>query len=591
MRKTTAILSFTLLASFAIAQKPFKTIVPQKSIVVGEAFQVQYVIDDGEAATNFITPVFREFNTVAGPNIYLGNSNHSNNYTQSKNFVFTLVALSPGKLIIPGTFISLNGKQVRSNDNFIEVISKETAMRRFQKEMMANSEYYLRPGEDVQQKIRQNLFMKVQVNKKICFVGEPVVATFKLYSRLESKSDIVKNPGFYGFSVLDMVNLSDRFVTTENINGKLFDVHTIRKVQLYPLQAGVFTIDAMEVENKVEFSRSVVKKKTEQEIIEGVLSNEPEETAADAEVFENDISTEPITVVVKPIPQKGKPAVFSGAIGDFSISSAIINEGLTVNEEGVLEITIAGKGNFIQLDAPVINWPAGIEGFEPVVKDSLDIYATPLKGKRKFRYAFVASAQGTYAIPSVSLTFFNADTGIYKTVTTRSQQINIGEKKEQIISVTANRETRSNREYGLMAMILLTVVCGGLFFWAIKKRKSDKPGQKTPVMEKSKSSAIDEWLQPAQPQATDKDFYTILHQSVWNFFSTYYKLSGTELNKGNLFARMKESGLPQSLIDETAVVLQQCETGMFTNVTISEDRQLFFGNTKRLLDKIEKELL
>ena len=52
--------------------------------------------------------------------------------------------------------------------------------------------------------------MKVLVDKRSCFVGEPVLATFKLYSRLESKSDIVKNPGFYGFTVQDMINLADK---------------------------------------------------------------------------------------------------------------------------------------------------------------------------------------------------------------------------------------------------------------------------------------------------------------------------------------------------------------------------------------------
>ena len=39
----------------------------------------------------------------------------------------------------------------------------------------------------------------------------------------------------------------------------------VRKVQLYPLRHGIFNIDAMEVQNKVEFSKSAVSKKTERE--------------------------------------------------------------------------------------------------------------------------------------------------------------------------------------------------------------------------------------------------------------------------------------------------------------------------------------
>lgn len=590
MKKITAIIFFVLLTAFAIAQVSFKTIVPLTPIVVGEAFQVQYVIDDGEVATGFITPIFKGFKTVAGPYIYSGKTRLANNDRLSKNYVFTLVALNSGKQIISGTFISVDGKQVRSNDNYIEVISKEVAMKRFEKEITTSSDYYLRPGENVQEKIRQNLFMKVQVDKKTSFVGEPVIATFKLYSRLESKSDIVKNPGFYGFSVLDVINLSDRFVTTEEINGKTFDVHTIRKVQLYPLQAGLFTIDAMEVKNRVEFSRSKVKKRTEQEIVEGVLKNEPEEAPANAEVFENDISTEPINIVVKPIPEKGKTASFSGAVGNFSISAAIIDQEISANEEGMLEVTIAGKGNFIQLNAPVINWPAGVEGFDPEIKDSLDVYGTPLKGKRKFRYAFVASAPGTYLIPPISFTFFNIDTGVYKTVTTKPQQIMIGEKKQQTISVVDKKETSGNGKYWLEAAGLLVVIAG-IVFWMMKRRKVLATEQAILTTEKTTVITINELLETVQLNETHKIFYTTLHQAVWSFFGNYYKLAGTEMNKENLFARMKESGLDRSLIDETATLLQQCETGMFTNVSITEDRELFFKNTKRLLGEIEKALL
>ena len=68
-----------------------------------------------------------------------------------------------------------------------------------------------------------------------------------------------------------MINLADKEKSVENINGKFYDVHTIRKVQLYPLQPGAYTIDPMEIRNKVEFSRSIVSKKTEQKIYEGVF--------------------------------------------------------------------------------------------------------------------------------------------------------------------------------------------------------------------------------------------------------------------------------------------------------------------------------
>ena len=100
----------------------------------------------------------------------------------------------------------------------------------------------------------------------------PSRLTFKLYSRLESKSDIVKNPGFYGFTVQDMINLDDRLTAVENINGKNFDVHIVRKdCELYPLRPGIFNIDAMEVQNRVEFSKVPSPKKQSRKLQKAYL--------------------------------------------------------------------------------------------------------------------------------------------------------------------------------------------------------------------------------------------------------------------------------------------------------------------------------
>jgi hypothetical protein len=142
------------------------------------------------------------------------------------------------------------------------------------------------------------------VNRTSCFVGEPVLATFKLYSRLSSKSDIVKNPGFYGFTVLML--LIWQIINPHRTNKwKWFDVHTVRQVQLYPLRAGVFSIDPMEVQNEVAFTKSSVNSKPEQEISEGA----PFENAKGENMYENTISTQAVMITVKPLPEHNKPKI------------------------------------------------------------------------------------------------------------------------------------------------------------------------------------------------------------------------------------------------------------------------------------------
>lgn len=592
--KGTIILLLLVLLTFVIkAQSKFVTIVPHGPVVIGEAFQVQYVLEDGTGATNFNAPVFQHFRVAAGPDIYTGSHIQSNNIKQSKNFVFTLVALTTGKLIIPGATIIMNGRQIRSNNTFIDVISKVAAASRFDKDQSNNSDYFLQPGEDVQEKIRQNLFMKVLVNKNACFVGEPVVATFKLYSRLESKSDIVKNPGFYGFTVQDMVNLSDNEMFIEKVKGKLFDVHTIRKVALYPLQAGFFTIDAMEVKNRVEFSKSAVNKKTEQEIVEGILiNNEPEKKKENAEEYESTMNTVPITINVKPLPEKNKPSSFDGATGLFTISAIVVKNKLSTTESDVLEITISGKGNFIQVNAPAVKWPKGIEGFDPLIKDSLNKLSSPLTGSRTYSYPFVATTPGKYIFPAITFSFFNTDSGNYKTITTVPFQLHIDRKMIDSISgfnKKAIHTKAGQNNYWLISVGMVLLFSG--IFWIFRKRKINA-GQTIIKSTPKNSLPVNEILAPASLliKADDQTFYSSLQHSIYNYFNFYFNLSGSEMNKVNIAGKLKESKVDEVLIDDLKNILQQCEAGIFTNANLEVDKNLLLAKTKDVLEKINKSL-
>src|SRR6201999_3240685 len=96
-------------------------------------------------------------------------------------------------------------------------------------------EFVLKPGENIRDKVRKNLFVKVQVDRNTCYVGEPIVATYKLYSRLNAESRVTKRPSLNGFSVYDMIDPGADAVSVEKLNGKAYTVHTIRKTQLIPL--------------------------------------------------------------------------------------------------------------------------------------------------------------------------------------------------------------------------------------------------------------------------------------------------------------------------------------------------------------------
>lgn len=597
MKKLLSHITFFLLliqlSPYLQAQLVFKTIVTQGPVVAGEPFQVQYVLENLDKEDEFFPPDFKGFRFVSGPNVYVGSAYGIDGASKLKNIVYTLVAPKPGKFVIPGAAARVGDNYVKSKNAVIEVLSKAAAGYHGSdlKFSEPNEDYFLAPGEDPYEKMRHNLFMKVAVDKRTCFVGEPVTAIFKLYSRLESRSDIVKNPGFYGFTVQDMISLNNKVMTTEMVGGKKFDVHVVRKVQLYPLQAGLFTIDAMEVQNKVEFSKSAVHKKTEQEIVEGVFPETRADEKENTVTYENNMNTEPIAISVKATPSKNKPAEYNGATGKFLINASVEKKELAKNEEADLVITVRGEGNFTQLSPPSVQWPLGVEGFEPVVKDYLSSESSPLTGRREFHFRFVSAKPGKYELPGVSFSFFNPDSNGYKKLITSPISINVTNKEKKFVAEKNNGQvsqgSATSKKWALLALLM---ILGTLVFFWKRKKKTIGPAS---GLEEMKPAPSTQWLQPATILlgADDKTFYASLRNCSWNFFSEQFNLKGSRANKANLLQAMSEAGIEANDQKEMLDILEQCETGIFINAdTSGMDKMKLLERAKSAIEKISEQV-
>jgi hypothetical protein len=571
------------------AQVSFKTIVPSQPVAQGESFQVQYVLTG--AASAFISqPVFPKniIRVVSGPNEFTGTTKNKNGLMPVKNIVYTLEIIKKGRFAVPGTSAVINGTVFYSNNATVAVLSKEEVPQN-RNDGAAVSDYFLRPGEDPYQKIKQNLFVKVTVDKRSCFVGEPVMATFKLYSRLPSKSDIVKNPGFYGFSVYDMENLESKITVNEKINGKDFDVHTIRRVQLFPLQEGSFLIDPMMIKNKVAFLKSAVSKKAEQEIAEGMLGHTEETPDENTVEYESNLTTEEITIAVKPLPVKNKPASFTGATGVFTIEAYMEPPVIRQNEQGFLNITIKGDGNFIQIDAPTVQWPPGMEAFPPTIIDDFDKTKMPLSGSRTFRYPVVCAAAGSYKIPPVGFSFFNKAGNSYSQIASAGIIVSVTEGTKKEIIKEDNKESineQGEKTSRRALFIVLAIVAGVLLFLVFKKKERPAILQEPvkPVI------SIDEILQPVN-EAVEKDskgFYSLLHKAIWQFASQKFELAGSEQNKNILEQKLIACGAAITDKDYLLSIIEECETGMFTLATMEPDRNAVVEKVTGCLEKINR---
>jgi hypothetical protein len=323
--------------------------------------------------------------------------------------------------------------------------------------------------------------------------------------------------------------------------------------------------------------------------VEGVFRDEDHEQKVNTIVFENNMKTGPVSITVKPTPQKDKPEEYSGATGNFKITTTINDRELAKNEEGDLFVTISGVGNFTQLAAPVIQWPAGIEGFNPTVRDSLNMDHSPLSGKRVFYYRFVSAKPGNYNLPAISFSFFSPDSNQYKTITTEPVSVSVS-KKEKIKPGTIGGVQKATKKNNVriivwMTCLALMIIAMVFYSWA-RFRKSIK---RKPLMGNSKTLIpVSRILQPATTfsDADDITFCTALRNCIWEFFTEYFGLTGSNVNKNSVLAIMKQKGVSSENQERIMDLLRRCELGVFTHSESKIDKKEMLKETRELLEDI-----
>jgi len=431
---------------FVSGQVKFSTWVSSQDVGQKEYLQIEYVVENAKQIDELTPPSFPGFQIVQGPIQSSGMSIVNGSMSQYKGLSFVLQPLHAGKFTIGGASATVDGHPLRSNTVKITVHagggsggnnpSNPGGSNPFSQpfgadpygsaEQDVQRDYILKPGENVNEKIRKNLFVKVQVDKNSCFVGEPIVCTYKLYSRLSSESRVTKRPSLNGFSVYDMVDPGSDPVSVEKLNGKAFTVHIIRKTQLIPLQAGNIDLDPVEVENTVHFVKGGGRQETRRGgSIRDLLDQMMDDNNLGPEVDERvTLDTKPVTITVKPLPEN-KPANYNGAVGSFSIETSLANRSVAAQDEATLHVVVKGKGNLPVLAAPTIAWPSGFEAFEPTAKEDVNKTVAPMSGSKSFDYVFIPRTPGHYTLPAVSFSYFDPTSQTYKSAEGEPQDLQV----------------------------------------------------------------------------------------------------------------------------------------------------------------------
>jgi hypothetical protein len=588
-----------------------------KAVVLqDELLRLQFSIENAGEVQQFVPPSFKGCKVIEGPLHSSGTSVVNGAVHSHVSFVYIIQPEAPGDYSLSGGSAKIDNRRFVFNTIRFKVKeAKHNNLYSFQhsndvREQDQYSDYIIRKGEDIRHKIRQNLFIKVDVNKDHCYEGEPVVATYKLYTRLRSESKVCRNPSFNGFSVYDIADPSSAHSTIEALNGKNFNVYLIRKAQLFPLQSGVLELDPAEVENSISFlSAEKAMKDGGAHLPELLRSFESDDAANDGIITENvHIKSNPVAITVKELPLHDRPESFDGAVGDFSIEATIDKSEVALNDMALLRIIVKGEGNFGVINAPPVQWPEEVEAYEPEIRENVLKTIAPMRGYKTFAYTVMPKRTGTINIPAVEFSYFDPKDNRYKTTLTNAVSIHAVPAVQQDISGVVTEYGAAERGISRIWIAAFAVVLLGLLAFFLTRYIRFPVNNNAPVL-KDTGKVVEETASVNQRepqhhffsnplyqarlmliQRNVPGFYAELGRALRNYIIEKLHPGSTWHDKKYIEQQMKEKGLDDTIIAQFQLIIQQCEEALYTPVAHESEIQSVYDLAEDLIDHISKRV-
>jgi hypothetical protein len=135
--------------------------------------------------------------------------------------------------------------------------------------------------------------------------------------------------------------------------------------------------------------------------------------------------TSPISELkVLPLPTEGRPKDFSGAVGDFQVSSDISPARAAAGDPVTLRLHVSGAGNFDRVDPSMFDHLDHWKTY-PAKSSFTASDAVGYKGEKVFEQPMIAAQPGEQSIPGLELSYFNPSTRHYERAHTPPIQVTI----------------------------------------------------------------------------------------------------------------------------------------------------------------------
>ena len=600
---------------------PTLTVSAKKQVFVGERFQV--VFESNAEGRNFQAPSFEGFNVVGGPFTSTSSSiqmvNGSISRTTRNSYTFALQAFQEGTFRIGSASLTIDGNKVSSEPFEIKVLPDDGShansggggggVSSNQGQSQQNTNDPQVSGKD--------LFLRCIPSKKTVYVGEQVVLTYKLYTKVPVSSvSLSKVPSYAGFWTKDISDNNGTLKqSSEYINGIEYTTAEIQKVIIVPQRSGKFTIDPMTMECVAQI-RTQRNNSRSMDPFEAFF-NDPFFNRNITNV-QKELSSQSFSIEAKNLSENGKPASFAGAVGNYKFTSSIDKTELSTNEAVTVTLTVSGSGNIELLQMPEPVFPPDFEVYDPKITTSTDVNSQGMTGTKKAEYLAIPRRAGNFSIPPVEFSFFNPSSESYQTLYSEPYELSVVKGKEtegdggvyasnqedikylgsdvrHIMNDGAHLKPKhttffASSTYFSILLGLLVVFVALLFI--MKKRAEmakDTAANRNRKADKVARGRLKNAYQHLKAKDQDK-FYVEMSQALWGYIADKLGIERSKLSMDTVSETMKEKNVPDELTQQFVDTLNSCEFARFAPGSAEEKMDDLYQRGINVISKAEKVL-
>jgi len=551
--KKTLIL-FLAINSFVLsAQVNFEASVSKSKLALNERLRIDFVMNQN--GDNFSPPEFENFQIIGGPNQSIKTSYVNGERKFSKTYSYFLKPLKKGKLSINQASIEIDGEIYKSLQ--IEVLITDSVKQPSD----STNQYY--NDDDIE--------LRALISKGSPYLNEPITVVYKLYYKAPiniSDARETETPKFKDFWS-QTIKIPQLKVTREIYKGQNYNVVEWRKVVLYPQKIGELEISPLSLNlvldvptDKRDFFGNVIYDQTSQIISTGMRR-----------------------IIVKDLPQLGKPASFSGAVGNFEFDVILNKNSLRATESFQAELKVKGNGNLKLFDLPDILVPNSMELFEPEREELISTNLSGMSGSVSKFFTVIPRFQGNFPIEEVEFSYFDPDTEKYKVL--KSPRLTIDVYDGPVISNTNNnnsniitsndsfrfiklngnlREVKNDvffqsQFFYTLATTPFILLLSFLLFTAYKRNKKESSSELIRIEERKIHKMIDS----AKESIGDKIlFYDKIEKAIIKSLIVKFSIRMEALNKEKIQQIGQEKGLTKDDVLLIIKLIENCEKAKYS---------------------------